>query len=473
VSERRAFALTSSLLVLTASTTLLSACPQLMTSEAETTRVVVSLRAAEAEAVGKAVVVVEGAVARVEGVRRVRSVGCASGGVVVVERDARHTEPVTAIHDALTARAAALPVGISPLKVTGLGHDVRLLSVRGADPFVARAFVDTQLLAALQAVPGVSEVVVSGGRREQQLRIDPERLLAADISLPEVLTAIRTASDLDKTVIKMSSDGARILLRDVSVTETGSVGEPVRKDGGVEVRVRGSASSVGAVDDVIAAATAPPGLFVAVLDDDSVEVVTVLVSRNGDQLQQQGDPVVAAAADSAVDAAFADVAAAALGIPGIHTFRRGRSLQLTLDRKRLDALGLSTSERAALSDVTAIATSGLELASPRGPLRVLLGTAATPEALLSTRVATRRVGADKVPVRLFDVARAAFVEEQRAERVDLKPARRLRLSFDAGVRKPALADLDTRLAAIRHARPGISILVERDDDTAPLDAICP
>ena len=468
MSEVRAIFLTSSLSL----TALLSACPQLSRGP-ETTRVVVSLRAAEAEAVGKAVVVVEGAVAKVKGVRSVRSVGCASGGVVVVE-GAAGADPVTAVHEALSAQAAALPVGISPLRVTGLAHDVRLLSVRGADPFTARAFVDTQLLAALKAVPGVSDVIVSGGRRERQLRIDPERLLAADISLPEVLTSIRTASDLDKTVIKLTADGARILLRDVSVTETGSAGEPVRKDGGVEVRIRGDHNSGGEIDDVIEAVDVPGTLFVASLDADSVEVVTLLVSRDsGDLQQQQGDPVVAAAADNAVDAAYSDVAAAALGIPGVHTFRRGRSLQLTLDRKRLDALGLSSGERAALADVTAIATSGLVIETRQGPLRVLLGTAATPEALLSTRVASRRVGIDTVPVRLFDVARAAFIEEQRSERVDLRPARRLRLSFDVGVRKPALADLDTRLAAIRQARPGISILVERDDDTAPLDAICP
>ncbi len=471
----RAIAVTSSLLLALTALSALSACSSsLLTGDNDTRRVVVSLRAAEAEAVAKAVVVVEGAVARVPGVVSVRSVGCASGGVVVVEHSGGTTvAPTTAVHEALTAAASTLPVGISPLRVMGLGDDLRLLSVRGADPFVARAFVDSDLLARLQAVAGVSEVLVSGGRRERQLRLDPERLLAADIGLPEVLTAIRTASDLDKAVLKFGAGGAQVLLRELSVTEIGSAGEPVRKDGGVEVRVRGAAASAGAVDDIISSVVVPSSLSMAVLDASSVEVVTVLVARDSGDLQQQGDPVVAAAADSAVDAAFADVAAASLAIPGVHTFRRGRSLQLTLDRQRLNSLGLNSNERAGLADVVAVATSGLELQTAQGPLRVLLGTAATPEALLRTRVANRRVNGVNQPVRLFDVARAAFIEEQRAERVDLRPARRLRLSFDAGVRKRALADLDTRLDAISKARPGISIVVERDDDTAPLDAICP
>ncbi len=437
------------------------------------TRVVVALTAAEAESVGKAIVVVESAVARVAGVVSVRSVACATGGAVIIDQQADSSVGATAIHDALTAVAAQLPVGISPLRVNALTDDVRLLSVRGGDVFAVRAFVDSELLPAIKSVGGVAEVLVSGGRRERKLRIDPERLLAANVSLPEVLTAIRTASDLDKTVIKTGPGGLKIMLRDVSILETSSANEPVRKDGGIEVRVRGAPSSRGGIDKAIASVTVPAGFFVAVLDEDSVEVVTVLVSRNTGDLRQQGDPVIAAAADSAVDAAFADVAAAALAIPGVHTFRRGRHLQLTLDRQRLDALGLTPAERSGLADVSAVGTSGLELSSRHGPLRVLLGTAATPEALLATRVAPHRRDGVDGDVRLFDVARAAYVEEQRNERVDLRPARRLRLSFDAGVRKRALADLDSRLEAIRGARPGIGIRVERDSDTAPLDAVCP
>lgn len=456
-------------LSLSAASVLLAGCPQLraLVSPSSSSRVIVALDAGEAESVGKALAVVERAVVGVPGVVHVRSVGCTTGGAAIIEGSAN----ATAVHAAVSAVAQALPPGISPLRVDTIAADVRVLSVRAADPFAARAFVDTSLLPALQALGDVG-VVVSGARREKQVRIDPERLLAADVALPEVLTTIRTASDLDKAVIKSSPLGT-IRLRDVAVIDTGSAGEPLRKDGGVQVRVRGNASRGSAIDAAIATAPLPTGVSVATLDADSVEVVTILVSREGAP-QQQPDPVVVAAADSAVDAAWADVAAAALAIPGVHTFRRGRHLQLTLDRQRVEALGLNSSERQGLADVASIATTGLQLTTRGGgSMRVLLGTAATPEALLSTRVATRRTGTTTTPVRLFDVARAAFVEEQRLERVDGRSARRLRLSLDAGVRKVALADLDTRLAAIRAARPGIAVTVERDGDTAPLDVVCP
>lgn len=445
------------------------------TSSPQPTRVVVSLRAAEAPAVTAALNAIERAVATTPGLVAVRSVGCTTGGAVVVETATSVTSASAtqaAVHTALSAIASTLPPGVSDVKVQALGDDVRLLSVRADDPFVARRFVDDSLLPAIRAISGVVEVRISGGRREPQLAIDPERLLAADVSLPEVLTTLRTASDLDKAVIKSSPAGV-VHLRDVATQQDASAAEPLRKDGGVEVRIRGALSSTGAVDAAIAAVPVPRGIAVKSLDNDSVEVVTVLVARDARGQAQGNDPAADAVADGAVDAAFADVAAAALSIPGIHTFRRGRSLQLTLDPQRVAALGLGTPERRALADVTALATDGLVVPTKTGPVRALLGAAATPEALLRTRVATRKTADGTDGVALFDVARAAFVEEQRHERLDFRPARRLRLSFDAGVRKPALAELDTRIAAIQQARPGLVVVVERDHDTAPLDAVCP
>jgi hypothetical protein len=103
-------------------------------------------------------------------------------------------------------------------------------------------------------------------------------------------------------------------------------------------------------------------------------------------------------------------------------------------------------------------------------LRLVVAAVSTPEALMRTRVASR---SDGTAVRLFDVARATVVDEQRRDRVDQHDARRLRLSFDAGVRQRALDELEARLAAISTAKPGVSIVVERDRDSAPLDAVCP
>ncbi|MDH4447842.1 MAG: hypothetical protein QE488_09420, partial [Acidovorax sp.] len=58
-----------------------SAC----TSSAQPTRVVVSLRAAEAPSVNEALNAIERAIATTPGLLAVRSVGCTTGGAVVVE----------------------------------------------------------------------------------------------------------------------------------------------------------------------------------------------------------------------------------------------------------------------------------------------------------------------------------------------------------------------------------------------------
>lgn len=447
------------------------------------TRVLVTIPANEAEAVPGGVAVVERALASLPGLRRLRSVGCATGGAVLLELDGAPAndgaaDPAARVHTTLVTNKGAVPAGAGPIAITPIDDDLVLMSVRADDVFAARAFVDASMVPALRAIPGVRDVVVSGGRLERQLRLDPERLLATDVSLPEVLATVKAASDLNKAEVKRLPGNVSIFLRDVARVELAPAGERVRKDGGIEVRVRGHHSAAGAAARAARAIVPPAGMAVAMLDDDSVEVVTVLVTRLGANGAIDGagpngrdsDSAVISAANAAVDAAFADVAAAALGVPGVHTFRRSRTVSLTLDRARLVQQGLSAREIATITETAAIATTGLMVETASGPLRLVVAAVSTPEALLRTRVATRSDGA---PVRLFDVARATVVDEQRRDRVDQHDARRLRLSFDAGVRQRALDELEARLAAISRAKPGVSIVVERDRDSAPLDAVCP
>ena len=461
---RNRVAVMTAMTVMAAMTALGIGCPWF---DVRHPRVLVAMPAREADAAPLGVAVVERALSSMTGLRHQRSVSCTAGGAVLVHVD-DSDDPAALVHAAIVAHQGALPAGADPISVTAIDDDLLLVSVRADDVFAARAFVDATLVPVLRNVTGVTSVVVSGGRMERQLRLDPERLLATDVSLPEVLAAARMASDLDKVEVKRLPGNVAILLRDVARVEWAPAGERVRKDGGIEVRVRGHRRATGPATRALLAVAPPAGTNVAVLDDDSVEVVTVLVSRQGPASEADGSAVVAA--NAAVEAAFADVAAAALGVPGVHTFRRSRTVSLTLDRARLVAQGLSPGEIATISETATVATSGLMLPTAEGPLRVVIATASTPEALMRTRVATR---ADGAAVRLFDIARASLVDEQRHDRVDQHNARRLRLSFDAGVRQRALAELETRLAAIATARPGISVVVERDRDTAPLDGLCP
>ncbi len=433
-------------------------------------RVIVRFSAREAQAVHGALTMLERSVMGVPGLTQVRGVGCSDGGALLLNIDAKHAggDPAAAVHQAIVAEKAQLPVGAGSVDVAAIADDIGVFSVRADDVFAARAFVDDELGPALEGVAGVYDVVVSGGRTENTIRLDPERLLATDLSLHEVISAIKVASDLDKVTVKRLPGNVNIFLRDVARLGEAPVGERIRKDGGVEVRVRGHRSARSAVQALVRGFKTPAGVVVVALDDDSVEVVTVVVARAGRGGAEGGD--VVAVAERAVDAAFADVTAAALSVPGVHTYRRGRHLSLTLDRDRLVRRGFSVKDIATVTDVATAATTGLMVDTPAGPWRVVFGAVSTPEALLRTRIFSRP-GAE--PVRLFDVARATQVEEQREDRLDGHSARRLRLSFDVGVRQRALSELERRIAAIAAARPGVQVLTERDADAAPLDAVCP
>jgi len=429
-------------------------------------RALVRFPASEAAAVPVALIAVERA-AHAAGAARVRAVGCSDAGAVLLT-GAGSADLVAAVHARLSAADAGLPAGAGPTEVRSVSPDLLVLSVRGDDVFAARAYVDAVLEPALRAVPGVHEVQVTGGRMERRLRLDPERLLAADLSIPEVLAAVRLASSLEKAVVKALPGGGAIKLADVATIERAPTGERARKDGGVEVRVRGHHAGARAAREVARTATPPVGTSVHLLDDDSVEVFTVLVGRQG---QAPTTPDEARAVAAAVDGAFADVTVAALSVPGVHTYRRGRALSLTLDRERATRRGLSGRDLATLTDVAAVVGSGLRLAAKDGPITVVLAAVTTPEALLRTRVTSARPG--QPALRLFDVARATLAEEQRRDRLHGHDARRLRLSFDAGVRQRALDELERRIATVAAARPGVVVSVERDHDTATLDAVCP
>jgi len=441
----------------------------------DSARVLVAFPAREADAVPAALVALERTMLATPGLQRIRSVGCAGGGAVLVHLDgddglaAGGLDPAAVVHGTIDTAKLALPAGSGPATVRALHDDLALLTVHGADVFATRAWIDDTLVPAVKAVGGVYDVAVSGGRTEPRLQVDPERLIAADVSVAEVLAAAKAASDLDKAEVKRLPGDVTIFLRDVARFEEAPAGEKLRKDGGIEVRVRGHRTARAAARRALKALTPPEGIQAAILDGHSVETVTVLVARRGRGGAAEAADA-AAAAEAAVNAAFADVAAAALSVPGVHTFRRGRSLQLTLDRERLTGRGFTAAEASAVADVATAATTGLMVKSARGPLRVVLGAVSTPEALMQTRVLTTGAGH---AVRLFDVARATLAEEQRRERLELHDARRLRLSFDAGVRQRALPELEARLEAIRAARPGVQIVVERDGDTAPLDVVCP
>jgi len=112
-----------------------------------------------------------------------------------------------------------------------------------------RSFQDWHLRYALQSVPGVAEVASIGGFVKQyQVTVDPNRLLAYDLSVMEVAEAIKSSNvevggrliefsgsefmvrgrgyvkqvaDLEQAVLKTDEQGTPVLLRDVGRVELG------------------------------------------------------------------------------------------------------------------------------------------------------------------------------------------------------------------------------------------------------------
>lgn len=65
----------------------------------------------------------------------------------------------------------------------------------GIDPIELRQILDNRLIYRIQQVPGVASVDLWGGpEREIQVRLDPQRVIALGLSLPDVLSTIRDAN---------------------------------------------------------------------------------------------------------------------------------------------------------------------------------------------------------------------------------------------------------------------------------------
>ncbi len=365
------------------------------------------------------------------------------GGAVVVVVDGIDGPAL----DGVLAKAGLAP-NISATTET-LDDDVAVLAVRSADPFVARDFVDRALRPALSAVKDVTRVDVVGGKRQRQVLIDLRKMLAVDLTISEILFVAGGGTSLEATVAKSSvppqsepmikaalaspqPGELRVMLSDVADIGLFPVGEPLRRDGAVEVRVSGPPS---ARDAVLAAALkieGPAGLEVAPLDDDSVEGVDVIVA---------GTP-------AEVD----DLRRELLAIPGVRFGEEAQALHIEVDADRAQKLSVSPFAAAAVVDV-AVAPGGHVLLRNTENVAVRLKGEVPPELLMQLVVARTAAG----PVRLLDVA-TLVATPARADRLDGQPAQRVRVLFDVGVRKNALAAVEQAVA-----RRGKKAILERRD----------
>lgn len=196
------------------------------------------------------------------GVRRVRSATAVGIAVVWVEFEwgqdiyrARQT-----VSERVTAVAADLPPGVDPpalAPVSSIMGEILFVALRSDrhDALALRTIAETQVRRRLLAVPGVSQVVATGGgERQFQVVVSPERLAAWGLTLDDVENAlsgsrntsagfrvaagqeyliqgiaqIRSLEDIERTAI--AARGTRpIVISDVATVR---VGEAIRRGEG-------------------------------------------------------------------------------------------------------------------------------------------------------------------------------------------------------------------------------------------------
>ena len=136
------------------------------------------------------------------GVRRVRSATAVGIAVVWVEFEwgqdiyrARQT-----VSERVTAVAADLPPRVDAptlAPVSSIMGEIIFIALRSErhSPLELRTIAETQVRRRLLAVPGVSQVVATGGgERQFQVVVSPDRLASSEVTLDEVEQALRGAS---------------------------------------------------------------------------------------------------------------------------------------------------------------------------------------------------------------------------------------------------------------------------------------
>jgi CzcA family heavy metal efflux pump len=161
------------------------------------------------------------------GVRRVRSATAVGIAVVWVEFEwgqdiyrARQT-----VNERVAAVAADLPPQVDPptlAPVSSIMGEILFVALRSDrhDALELRTIAEAQVRRRLLAVPGVSQVVATGGgERQFQVVVSPDRLTAADVSIDEVEEALRRANRNTSAGFRVAS-GQEYLIQGVGQIRT-------------------------------------------------------------------------------------------------------------------------------------------------------------------------------------------------------------------------------------------------------------
>ena len=145
---------------------------------------------------------IESALNGAPGVRRVRSATAVGVAVIFVEFDwgqdiyrARQT-----VNEKLSLVSASLPPGVEPpylAPISSIMGEILFVALESDrhTPMELRTVAETVVRRSLLAVPGVAQVIPTGGDQKQyQVLVSPELLREYEVSLDEVETALRQGS---------------------------------------------------------------------------------------------------------------------------------------------------------------------------------------------------------------------------------------------------------------------------------------
>ncbi len=246
---------------------------------------------------------IENAINGVEGIEALRSQSIQGLGLIVVTfrsgSDVYRARQVLA--ERLTTVAGQLPQGVPPPVMTPLTSSTSVMLIAGLTSekrsrMELRTLADWTIKQRLLSVPGVAKVAVFGGEVKQfQVQVRPDRLVAYDLSLDDVLAAAGRATAVRGAGF-IENDSQRIVLQSEgqSLTAEQLAQSVVRQRQGAVVRLGDLGRVVEAAEPPVGAAAIMGKTGVTLVVSSQFGANTLEVTRSVDQALAELKPALQA-----------------------------------------------------------------------------------------------------------------------------------------------------------------------------------
>lgn len=246
---------------------------------------------------------IENAINGVEGIEALRSQSIQGLGLITVTfrsgSDIYRARQVIA--ERLTAMAGRLPQGVPPPVMTPLTSSTSVILVAGLTSgkrslMELRTLADWTIKPRLLSVPGVAKVSVFGGEVKQfQVQVKPERLVAYDLAMDDVLAAAQRATGVRGAGF-IENDSQRIVLQSEAQSLTAEQLEQsvVHQSQGAIVRLGDLGRVVEAPEPPVGAAAIGDKTGVVLMVSDQFGANTLDVTRNVEQALAELKPALEA-----------------------------------------------------------------------------------------------------------------------------------------------------------------------------------